>query len=75
MYSECSITNSVIVQLYSALEKLLKASQAAQLKTLQVLHDRGVDELKKKQDENLREERKVLTKNTSDKQELERWVG
>uniref|UniRef100_A0A6A7FZA1 1-phosphatidylinositol 4,5-bisphosphate phosphodiesterase n=4 Tax=Hirondellea gigas TaxID=1518452 RepID=A0A6A7FZA1_9CRUS len=58
--------------LYLCIDKLLKASQAAQVKMLQALHDRGVEDLKKKQDEYLREERKVLTKNTSDKQELER---
>ncbi|KAF2361492.1 Phospholipase C phosphatidylinositol-specific Y domain [Trinorchestia longiramus] len=58
--------------LYVALEKLLKLSQAAQLKNLQNLHDRGVEDLKKRQDEFLRDHRKSLTKTTSDKQELER---
>lgn len=66
--------SSLWLQLYGALEKLLRASQGAQIKSLQALHDRGVEDLKRRQDEYLREERKVLTKNTIDKLELERCV-
>ena len=60
------------MQLYGSIDKQMKVSQSAQSKTLLALHDKGVEDLKKKQDEYLREERKVLTKQTSDKQELDR---
>nr|AUC64089.1 phospholipase C [Neogonodactylus oerstedii] len=58
--------------IYLALEKSLKTSQAAQLKALQSYHDRRVEDSKRRMEEQHREERKNLIKNTSDKEELNR---
>ena len=53
----------------------MKNSQSAQLKALLAYHDKGVEDFKKKQDDELREKRKHLMRTTSDKQELDRLVS
>ncbi|XP_045617004.1 1-phosphatidylinositol 4,5-bisphosphate phosphodiesterase classes I and II isoform X3 [Procambarus clarkii] len=58
--------------IYSALDKAMKMSQAAQLKTLQTLHDKQVDDIKRRTEEAHREKRKGLGKTTGDKEELSR---
>lgn len=61
-----------MVQIYSALEKAMRLSQSAQLKALQTLHDKQVDEIKHKTEEQHREKRRGLDKSTGDKEELNR---
>ncbi|XP_069955490.1 1-phosphatidylinositol 4,5-bisphosphate phosphodiesterase classes I and II isoform X4 [Cherax quadricarinatus] len=58
--------------IYSALDKAMKMSQGAQLKTLQTLHDKQVDDIKRRTEEAHREKRKGLGKTTGDKEELSR---
>lgn len=58
--------------IYSSLDKAMKMSQAAQLKTLQTLHDKQVDDIKRRTEEQHREKRKGLGKTTGDKEELSR---
>ncbi|XP_050724739.1 1-phosphatidylinositol 4,5-bisphosphate phosphodiesterase classes I and II-like isoform X3 [Eriocheir sinensis] len=58
--------------IYSALDKAMRLSQSAQLKALQTLHDKQVDEIKHRTEEQLREKRKGLDKSTGDKEELNR---
>ena len=50
----------------------MKLSQSAQLKELHLLYDKGVEQYRKKQDDEFREKRKQLMRTTSDKQELDR---
>ena len=52
----------------------MRLSQSAQLKALQNLHDKQVDEIKHRTEELLREKRKRLDKSTGDKEELNRSV-
>ena len=52
----------------------MRMSQSAQLKALQNLHDKQVDEIKHRTEEQLREKRKGLDKSTGDKEELNRSV-
>lgn len=52
----------------------MRMSQSAQLKALQNLHDKQVDEIKHRTEEQLREKRKGLDKTTGDKEELNRLV-
>ncbi|KAG7169145.1 1-phosphatidylinositol 45-bisphosphate phosphodiesterase beta-3-like, partial [Homarus americanus] len=60
-------------KIFTALEKAMKMSQAAQLKTLQTLHDKQVDDIKRKTEEQHREKRKGLVKTVGgDKEELSR---
>lgn len=58
--------------IFTALEKVMRMSQSAQLKALQNLHDKQVDEIKHGTEEQLREKRKRLDKSTGDKEELNR---
>ena len=60
------------LQLFSCLDKAMKLSQSAQLKELHLLYDKGVEQYRKKQDDEFREKRKQLMRTTSDKQELDR---
>lgn len=58
--------------IFTALDKAMRMSQAAQLKTLQALHDKQVEDIKRRAEEQHREKRKGLGKTTSDKEELSR---
>ncbi|KAG0723338.1 1-phosphatidylinositol 4,5-bisphosphate phosphodiesterase classes I and II [Chionoecetes opilio] len=58
--------------IYTALDKVMRLSQSVQLKALQNLHDKQVDEIKHRTEEQLREKRKGLDKSTGDKEELNR---
>ena len=59
--------------LYDTLESLVSTSLTSQLKKLDDIHDREVNELKKKLDAANREEMKQLAKKHKDKNELARW--
>ncbi|KAK7073957.1 hypothetical protein SK128_018494, partial [Halocaridina rubra] len=58
--------------IFSALDKAMKMSQTSQLKTLQALHDKQVEDIKRRAEEQHREKRKGLGKTTCDKEELSR---
>ncbi|XP_045109781.1 1-phosphatidylinositol 4,5-bisphosphate phosphodiesterase classes I and II-like isoform X4 [Portunus trituberculatus] len=58
--------------IFTALEKVMRLSQSAQLKALQNLHDKQVDEIKHQTEEQLREKRKRLDKSLFDKEEFNR---
>ncbi|XP_047503009.1 1-phosphatidylinositol 4,5-bisphosphate phosphodiesterase classes I and II-like [Penaeus chinensis] len=58
--------------IYAALDKAMKMSQAEQLKKLQTIHDKQVEDIKRRTEEQHREKRKGLGKTTVDKEELSR---
>ncbi|XP_068231342.1 1-phosphatidylinositol 4,5-bisphosphate phosphodiesterase classes I and II isoform X9 [Palaemon carinicauda] len=58
--------------IFTALDKAMRMSQAAQVKTLQALHDKQVEDIKRRAEEQHREKRKGLGKTTTDKEELSR---
>lgn len=58
--------------IYAALDKAMRMSQAEQLKKLQTIHDKQVEDIKRKTEEQHREKRKGLGKTTVDKEELSR---
>ncbi|XP_042864146.1 1-phosphatidylinositol 4,5-bisphosphate phosphodiesterase classes I and II-like isoform X2 [Penaeus japonicus] len=58
--------------IYAALDKVMKMSQAEQLKKLQTIHDKQVEDIKRRTEEQHREKRKGLGKTTVDKEELSR---
>lgn len=66
------ILSSFQFQIYAALDKVMKMSQAEQLKKLQTIHDKQVEDIKRRTEEQHREKRKGLGKTTVDKEELSR---
>ena len=59
-------------QIYDTLEKVVRSSQATQLKKLQSHHDRRVAESRKNLENELREANRELVKKGSSKDELSR---
>ncbi|KAG8184639.1 hypothetical protein JTE90_022687 [Oedothorax gibbosus] len=70
--SELEVHDKYQEPLYSAIEKSLLASQAAQMEHLKSLHDREVSELMKRLELQNKEEMKDLSKKHKDKNELAR---
>lgn len=60
--------------IYDALNKLMETNHAGHTKALDEIHDREVNDLKKKMDAQSRDHMKVLGKKHKDKQELSRYI-
>nr|XP_037275128.1 1-phosphatidylinositol 4,5-bisphosphate phosphodiesterase classes I and II-like [Rhipicephalus microplus] len=70
--AEMDVQHKYMDSLFSAMEKAMQASQAAQMQILQNLHDREVSELMKRLEAQTKEEMRNLNKKHKDKNELDR---